>query len=356
MDYTPRHLWRMVDAGLTDEVLNSSAFWCCTSCYACTNQCPRGIHPGETMLRLKQAVAAGEGGVMPEAMARFGSTVVEYHNISGEDNDTRLIWMENLDEAERPSGRVGQRGARVLYFVGCVSSFYPASYRIPQALVQVMGRAGVDFTLLGGEEWCCGYPLLNAGMVDAMAQVAAHNLNTAHELGAERIVMTCPSCFHAWHNVYPDLLGRALDVKVVHATQLLAELVDGQGIEMGPLDKKVTYHDPCDLGRKGGVYDAPRFVLQHIPGVEFVEMREHGSQAACCGGGGNLEAVEPALVNRVAEARIAQAGETGAEVVASACQQCKRTLTSAARRTKTRVRALDVAELVWTAMQAAEQS
>jgi heterodisulfide reductase subunit D len=85
-------------------------------------------------------------------------------------------------------------------------------------------------------------------------------------------------------------------------------------------------------------------------------MREHGSQAACCGGGGNLEAVEPALVNRVAEARIAQAGETGAEVVASACQQCKRTLASAARRTKTRVRALDVAELVWEAMQAAEQS
>ena len=111
MDYTPRHLWRMVEAGLTDEVLNSSTFWFCTSCYACTNQCPRGIHPGETMLRLKQAVAEGEGGVMPENMARFGNTVVEYHNISGEANDTRLIWMENLDETERPAGRIGRRDA-----------------------------------------------------------------------------------------------------------------------------------------------------------------------------------------------------------------------------------------------------
>ena len=115
MDYTPRHLWRMVEAGLTDEVLNSSAFWFCTSCYACTNQCPRGIHPGQTMLRLKQAVAEGEGGVMPENMARFGHTVVEYHNISAEPNDTRHIWMENLDERERPADRVGRRDAKVLY-------------------------------------------------------------------------------------------------------------------------------------------------------------------------------------------------------------------------------------------------
>ena len=356
MDYTPRHLWRMVEAGLTDKVLNSSAFWFCTSCYACTNQCPRGIHPGETMLRLKQAVAEGEGGVMPENMARFGDTVVEYHNISGEANDTRLIWMENLDETERPAGGIGRRDAQTLYFIGCVSSFYPASYRIPQAFVQIMGRAGVDFTLLGGEEWCCGYPLLNAGMVEEMAKVAEYNLNKAHELGVERIVMTCPSCFHAWHNIYPELLGRSLGIEVVPAAQFLVELIEENRIEMGVLEKKATYHDPCDLGRKGGVYDAPRFVLQHIPGVEFIEMREHGPNAACCGGGGNLEAIEPTLVNLVAEARIGQAKETGAEVIASACQQCKRTLGSAARRTKTRVRAMDVAELVWGAMQAAEQS
>jgi heterodisulfide reductase subunit D len=355
MDYTPRHLWRMVEAGLTDEVLNSSAFWFCTSCYACTNQCPRGIHPGETMLRLKQAVAEGEGGVMPENMAHFGHTVVEYHNISAEPNDTRLIWMENLAERERPTGRVGRRDAKVLYFVGCVSSFYPASYHIPQAFVQTMGRAGVDFTMLGGEEWCCGYPLLNAGMIDEMAKVAEYSLDKAHELGVERVVMTCPSCYHAWHNVYPELLGRPLDIEVAHAVQLLAELVEENRIDLGPLEKKVTYHDPCDLGRKGGIYDAPRFVLEHIPGVEFIEMRDHGPNAACCGGGGNLEAIEPTLVNRVAEARMVQAAETGAEVVASACQQCKRTLFSAARRTKTRVRALDITELVWDAMQAAEQ-
>jgi heterodisulfide reductase subunit D len=306
MDYTPRHLWRMVEAGLTYEVLNSSTFWFCTSCYACTNQCPRGIHPGETMLRLKQAVAEGEGGVMPENMARFGNTVVEYHNISGEANDVRLIWMENLDETERPAGRVGRRDAQVLYFIGCVSSFYPASYRIPQAFVQIMGRAGVDFTLLGGEEWCCGYPLLNAGMVEEMAKVAEYNLNKAHELGVECIVMTCPSCFHAWHNIYPELLGRSLGIEVVPAVQFLVELIEENRIEMGVLEKKVTYHDPCDLGRKGGVYDAPRFVLQHIPGVEFIEMREHGPNAACCGGG-NLEAVEPTLVNLVAPERIVEA-------------------------------------------------
>jgi len=354
MDYTPRHLWRMVEAGLTEEVLNSSAFWFCTSCYACTNQCPRGIHPGETMLRLKQAVAEDEGGIMPENMARFGTTVVEHHNISGEANDTRLIWMENLDETERPVDRVSRRDAQVLYFVGCVSSFYPASYRIPQAFVQVMGRAGIDFTMLGGEEWCCGYPLLNAGMLKEMAKTAEYNLNKAHEMGVERIVMTCPSCFHAWHNIYPKLLGRPLDIEIIHAVHLLAELIEENRIEMGPLEKKVTYHDPCDLGRKGGTYDPPRFVLEHIPGVEFIEMHNHGPNADCCGGGGNLEAVEPELVNHVAEARIAQVKETGAEIVASACQQCKRTLHSAARRTKTRVRALDITELVWTAMQAAE--
>ncbi len=146
-----------------------------------------------------------------------------------------------------------------------------------------------------------------------------------------------------------------MGIEVVPAVQFLVELIEENRIEMGVLEKKVTYHDPCDLGRKGGVYDAPRFVLQHIPGVEFIEMREHGPNAACCGGGGNLESFDPDVVSEVSLRRVSRACEIEAQVIASACQQCERTLTAAVRKSeearRARVRVMDVTELVWKAME-----
>ncbi|NIN69280.1 MAG: 4Fe-4S dicluster domain-containing protein [Anaerolineae bacterium] len=343
MDYTPRQLWKLVQMGLKEEVVNSRTFWLCTTCKACAVRCPRGIDLTETMLMLK-SYAVREGLEIPEGIGVLRDTVTTNYNISGDENETRLIWAENLEHM--PRGIEAQKGAEVLYFVGCVSAFYPQAYSIPQAMVQIMEAADVDFTTMGGEEWCCGYPLYSAGMKDLVFELASHNVERIRELRCTKLVATCPSCYYAWTHVYPELKELPPELEVLHATEYLSQLIEQSEIQLGPVERVVTYHDPCDLGRKSGVYDAPRAILNAIPGLEFREMATHGEDAMCCGGGGDVEISDREVTSQVGVLRMEQAQETGAEAVVSACQQCKRTLLTGARQAKIRMRAFDVSELV----------
>jgi heterodisulfide reductase subunit D len=347
MDYSPRQLWKLIQLGLRDEVVNSRTFWLCTTCKACTARCPRGINLTDTMLMLKQ-YAVKEGLQLPDGIGVLRDTVTAKYNISGDDNATRLIWAENLEH--RPEGIEAKKEAEVLYFVGCVSAFYPQAYSIPQALVQILEGAGVDFTTLGGQEWCCGYPLYGAGMKDLVPDIAAHNVERVKELGPRKLVATCPSCYYTWSHIYPQLLDLPPDLEVLHATEYIARLIDEGRIKLGPVQRAVTYHDPCDLGRKSEVYDAPRAILNSIPALEFREMANHAENAICCGGGGDVEISDREVSAQVGVLRMQQAQETGAEVVVSACQQCKRTLLTAARQAKIRMRTLDISELVLESM------
>jgi heterodisulfide reductase subunit D len=136
----------------------------------------------------------------------------------------------------------------------------------------------------------------------------------------------------------------------MHSTEYLAELLEAGRVPLQRLEKRVTYHDPCDLGRKSQVYDAPRSIIRAIPGIEFVEMEDHGENAMCCGGGGNLESIDPDLSRAVARLRLEQAQAVGAEAIISACQQCERTLHMAARREKIRIRVMDVVQLLRMAL------
>lgn len=351
MDYTPRQLWKLVQLGLREEVVNSRTFWLCTTCKACTVRCPRGIDLTETMLMLR-AYAVREGLELPESIGILRDTVTTKYNISGDDNDTRLIWAENLER--RPEGIEGKKGAEVLYFVGCVSAFYPQAYSIPQAMVQILEAADVDFTTMGGQEWCCGYPLYGAGMKDLVYELASHNVERVHELGSTKLVATCPSCYYAWAHIYPQFVELPAELEVLHATEYLLQLMEEGRIQLGAVERVVTYHDPCDLGRKSGVYDAPRAILKSIPGLELREMASHGEDAMCCGGGGDVEISDREVTGQVGVLRMEQAQETGAEAVVSACQQCKRTLLTGARQAKIRMRAFDISELVLESMLNAE--
>jgi heterodisulfide reductase subunit D len=350
MDYSPRQLWRMVQLGLRDEVLRSHTFWLCTTCKACQVRCPRGIDLMDAMIALKE-YAFGEDVNVPEGMKTFGDMITSNYNISGDDNKERQIWSQNLERIPR-GVKPRRRTAEVLYFLGCVSSFYPRVYSIPQGLVQIMDHAGVEFTTLGGDEWCCGYPLHIAGMGDRMGKLAKHNVKKARDVGAKKVVFSCPSCYYAWAHLYPeyeDVSG----MRLLHASEFLAELVAGDGLALGPVEQIVTYHDPCDLGRKSGVYDAPRELLARIPGLNFCEMSASRENAMCCGGGGDVEVADRDVPTGVAGRRLAQVEATGAQCVLSACQQCKRTLQEGARQNKIRVRAMDLIELVWDSVQAA---
>jgi heterodisulfide reductase subunit D len=243
----------------------------------------------------------------------------------------------------------------VAYFVGCVSSFFPRSYKVPQAFVQILDRAGVDYALLGGAEWCCGYPMFVSGELGRAGELIQHNVEAVQAMGVKKVVVTCASCFHFWKHSYPAALEvkklEDVGLEVQHATEFLADLLEAGSLKLRELDETVTYHDPCDLGRKGGVIEAPRHVLARIPGLRLVEMAENRDSSHCCGGGGNLESFAPEVGQAVARNRIRQAAEVGAATLVSACQQCERTLASAARAERARICVKDVAEVVLDALQ-----
>jgi len=381
MEYGPDRVLRLIQFGQRERILSSRDPWLCFGCEMCGAHCPNDIDINEVMIALKEI--AGEEGYRVEDCRQLRELLADYlsqrpetviderlckgigrlnnlsqtintsHNITGEDNDNRLIWSQNLEHA--PLGLEGKRGAETIYFVGCVASFFPRSYRVPQSFISVLEASGVDFTTLGGQEWCCGYPLLSMGRLKEAEKLIKHNVIQVKELGASRVTFACPSCYHMWKFIYPDVLGEEPGIEVLHATELLAELIAQGAIPMGRMDLRVTYHDPCDLGRKSGVFDAPRQVLSSIPGVTLAELSSSGQISECCGGGGNLESFDPDVLFEVSRRRVDRACEVEAQVIASACQQCERTLTSAVRRhegaRRARMRVMDVTELVWKAIE-----
>ncbi|MFC2036861.1 (Fe-S)-binding protein [Chloroflexota bacterium] len=349
MDYNPRRILHMLRLGLGERVLRSQAIWLCTSCYSCTVRCPREIQITDTVLGLRR-LAVDRGLDLPANLVTLRETVTTHYNISGDDNDSRLIWSDNL-EADNLAFR-SRRQADVAFYVGCVASFYPTVYGIPQAMVRVMDRANVDYATMGGEEWCCGYPLFSAGMESLVAGFMAHNVARVQEMGAKTLVTTCPSCHYTWSHLYPLLDPSPLGFEVLHASQFLARLIEDGRVKLGGFEQVVTYHDPCDLGRKSGIFDEPRQVIERIPGIEFREMDASCEDALCCGGGGDVQIVDESVTAAVASRRLGQAQRTGARVLLSACQQCKRTLMAAARQNRVRMRVLDIAELAWRVMEA----
>jgi heterodisulfide reductase subunit D len=325
----------------------SAAFFRCLLCGACTFTCPSGVAV-DRILELSRGELASQG-LLPEALSDLDARIAQYRNISAEENEGRLIWADNLPTP--PTG-LGKERAEVAYFVGCVSSFFPRSYKVPQALVQIFDRAGVDYTLLGGTEWCCGYPMFINGELENARELIRHNVEAVRAMGARKVVMTCPSCFHFWKHSYPAALGTEdLGLEVLHATEFLADVLETGNLPLRELRENVTYHDPCDLGRKGGVIEAPRRILAQIPGLRLVEMAENRDSSHCCGGGGNLESFAPEVGQAVARNRIRQAAAVAAGTVVSACQQCERTLANAARAERLRIRVKDITEVVLEALE-----
>jgi Fe-S oxidoreductase len=212
-------------------------------------------------------------------------------------------------------------------------------------LVQIFDHVGVDYALLGGAEWCCGYPLFLNGETDKARELIVHNVQAVRDMGAHKVVLTCPSCYHFWKHSYPVALGvDDLGLEIQHATEFLADLL--VDVDLKPFPVTATYHDPCDLGRKEGVIEAPRRILHQIPELKFVEMPENREGSHCCGGGGNLETFAPDISRAVSRSRIQQAADVDAGLLVSACQQCERTLTGAARAERLRIRVKDITEVV----------
>jgi heterodisulfide reductase subunit D len=280
----------------------------CNACAFCDDVCT--IRPLEAFMALREELVE-RGVAMPEGVKKDVESVKAKHNVMGARPEARSQWAKELNLPKKGD---------VLYFAGCL-----ASYRQPdtaKATVKVLKAAGVDAAFLGNDEWCCGVPALWSGERKLAEEMMKHNLEVIKRSGAKTVVVSDAECYRNLKVDYPKVLGEKVPAKVVHVAEFFAQLIDRDKIKFNGFKEKVTYHDPCFLGRHCKVYDEPRKVIQSIPGVTLVEMERNRHGAFCCGSGaGVTQSAYPDFAEWTASQRVKEAKGV-ADTVVTACPRC----------------------------------
>ncbi len=207
-----------------------------------------------------------------------------------------------------------------MYFPGCHLSYDPRLKKVAVATASILKKAGVNFGILGNKENCCGESIRKTGDEELFSRLAKENIKTFIDNGVKRVLVSSPHCYHTFKNEYPEFM---VNFEVVHITQFLAELIEDGRLELNnEYAKKVTYHDPCYLGRHNDIYDQPREALKAIPGIELSEMPEARENSLCCGGGGGRIWMETPKGERFSDLRLEQATGVGVEVLVTSCPYC----------------------------------
>ncbi|HEX3726231.1 MAG TPA: (Fe-S)-binding protein, partial [Pirellulales bacterium] len=325
--------------------LATEAMWQCTTCAACVDACPVLIEQMPKIVDTRRFLVMEEA-EFPETMQQaLTSLETRGHPMRGA-AFSRVDWMQGLD----PATLCEPRDADVLVWVGCGGALVERNQKVVRSLAKLLAKAQVKFAVLGREEKCTGDPARRIGNEFLFETLARENIGTLERHGVKTIVTSCPHCFNTLANEYPQFGGR---YEVFHHSQYLARLVDEQRLTpVAPIDKTVTFHDPCYLGRHNGEYDAPRQLVQISSGAT-VEMGESRSRSFCCGGGGGMSFVDEPANQRVNQERARQALETGADVVAVGCPFCMTMLEDGiqARKGNRDTKVMDVAELLWEAVE-----
>ena len=324
--------------------LSESALWACTTCGACVEACPVGCEPLVDIIDLRRDAVMTKAEFPQELNTAFRN-LERSGNPWGIAEDARADWpgrdLRAPTIAENP-------GFEVLYWVGCAGAYDPSAQKIARAFAAILTHAKVSFAILGTKETCTGDPARRAGNEYLYYNLATENVATLNATVGDksrRIVTTCPHCFNALANDYPQLGGNYV---VMHHSQLIEELIKEGKLPEMILSERITYHDPCYLGRHNGVYDAPRNVLNGNSSERVTEMPRSRANSFCCGAGGAQfwKEEEPGKM-RVTENRFQEAEKTGAQVVATGCPFCKSMLKSSESAGKSGApQVLDIAELV----------
>lgn len=311
--FSMRKVVREATFGLTD--IESEDIWRCTTCGRCPQQCPRDVRQIDSVVSLRRI--ATEYGVFPTAvkpLRTISASLGGEGNPLNEDRGKRAEWAKGL------SVKTFTEGMEILYFPGCYPSYDPRLKKVARATAAILQRAGVDFGILGSRESCCGESIRKAGDEELFKRLAKENIRTFIDNGVKKILVSSPHCYHTFKNEYPEFM---VHFEVVHITQFLFELLNEGRLELSqPYEKKVTYHDPCYLGRHNDIYDEPREVLAKIAGLELLEMADSRVDSLCCGGGGGRIWMETPKGERFSDLRLAQAVDSGAEVLVTSCPYC----------------------------------
>lgn len=326
------------------DVLTEEVIWNCTTCYACQEVCPVGIEHTVKLIDMRRNLV--EHGRVSPSVAKALESVRLLGNPWEQPQSARLDWAEG-----RKVNLIQDREeVDVLYWVGCAGAYDPRSRDISLAVVSLLERAGVNYALLGTEERCCGDPARRMGEEGLFQILARSNIEVLKKYSFNRILTHCPHCYNMLKNEYPQL---GAQFEVVHHSQFLLELIHSGKIKLQEgQELRLTFHDPCYLGRYNDIYAPPRQVLQAISKATMIEMRLNKTKAMCCGAGGGQIWIQSEKGRRIEDMRFEQVQEVDAQVVATACPYCTIMLDAVAqiKEPTGKIKVMDIAELVVRAL------
>jgi len=311
--FSMRKIIREATFGLTE--IDGEDIWRCTTCGRCPDRCPRGVKQIDVGVSLRRVATEYE--VFPasvrSARTARASLISEGNPLQG-DRSKRADW------AKDHSVKTFKEGMEVLYFVGCYLSYDPRMKKVAQTTANILDKAGVEYGILGNQENCCGESIRKTGSEEVFRTLAKENIKTFIDNGVKTILVSSPHCYHTFKNEYPEFM---VNFEIVHISQYLKKLLWEGRLELnGKYDKKITYHDPCYMGRHNNIYEEPRDVLKKVPGVALIEMVDSHKDSLCCGGGGGRIWMDTPQSERFSDLRLEQAKSAGAEVLVTACPYC----------------------------------
>ena len=333
---------------LTKVALPVEAIWACTACGACIDICPVGNEPMRDIIDIRRSLVLMENN-FPEQFKTAFRGMERTQNPWNISPTERMKWAEGfnvptIDQNPDPE---------ILWWVGCAPAIDIRAQKTAQAFAQILNESNVNFAVLGEHEQCTGDSARRAGNEFLFNEIAIANVDMLNQVAPGRIVTSCPHCFHTLKNEYPAFGGQ---YKVVHHTQLIQEfLIDGSVIINHSNNKKVTFHDPCYLGRQNGILNEPREII-HSMQENFVELPRHGRKSFCCGAGGaqmwkeEEHGEESVSINRFREAE-----SSGVDILAVACPFCLIMLTDAKKDSNSQIEVLDTAEIISAALVSKEK-
>lgn len=338
-------MYDTLNSELLEEISEKPEIWDCTTCFTCAARCPKGLEPLEVLIGLR-GLQIEEGKVQPTVRDALES-IFKDGNPWGSPRAKRLDWASDLEvEVLEPEA---EETTDVLLFICCTDAYDPRVMKTAQALVKVLKAAGVDFGLIGEDESCCGSEVRRLGEEGLFEMCDEENVELLNSFNVNRIVAISPHCYNTLKKEY-----HGLKHSVLHYAELIAELLEDGKLEFSKeIANVVTYHDPCFLGKQNDIYDEPRYIITRIPGVEFREFDRCRERSLCCeGGGGKMWVESESKEERLAEVRVDDAKEMGAEVIAVACPFCLLTLEDATKvkGVEEEMRVMDILELLAEAL------
>ena len=332
---------------LVGSVIEQDVLWACTTCRSCMEHCPVFVEHIDKIVDMRRHQVLMESKFPEELITAFKGLETN-SNPWGMGRADRADWVEGLD-VQTMSELSGQE-IDYLFFVGCIRSYEDRNKKVTESMVKILNNLGVKFAILGIEEGCCGDPARRVGNEYLYQMLAQTNIETFNRYNIKKILTTCPHCYNTLKNEYPQL---GFNCEVIHHAEFLHENIrNGRLKPEYPLAQKVTYHDPCYLGRYNGLYDPPREVLKAIPSLNIREMKRSRADSLCCGAGGGWMWMDEKIGKRMNIQRLEDVLDSEAEWIATACPFCVTMFTDAIKdkNMEEDLKVWDIAELVSQAL------